>query len=166
MPGVFVFGNIDVPTGLKGVPVPTCVPFVAASHQVTVPPHAEVTEIVADPPGHTVLPVVVGGVALVKITSSVDGVQGLFEIVHLNVTLCPAVNPVTVEVGEEGVVILAPLAAPTILHAPVPFVGVLPARVNVPLLQFIWSEPAAAVVGRATTFTVAVDVAVQPLGAV
>ena len=155
-----------MPTGLKGVPVPTCVPFVAASHQVTVPPHAEVKEIVADPPGQTVLPVVVGGLAFVKITSSNEAVHGALEMVHLSVTLCPAAKPVTVEVGEESVVTMAPLAAPCILHAPVPFVGVLPASVKVPLLQFVWSGPAAAVVGGAATTTVALAEAVQPLGAV
>ena len=103
---------MEVPTGLKGVPVPTCVPFVAASHQVTVPPHADETEMVPDPPGQTVLPVVVGGLALVKITSSKEGVHGLLEMVHLRVTLAPAFKPVTDEVGDEGVVIVAPLAAP------------------------------------------------------
>ena len=56
-----------------------------------------------------------------------------FEIVHLNVALLPAVIPVTPEVAELAVVIVAlPL---TTLQVPVPVVGVLPARVKLALLH-------------------------------
>jgi hypothetical protein len=90
--------------------------------------------MVPAPPWQTVTPVVVGGVPLVKTTSSVEFEQGLLLIVHLKVALDPAAIPVTPEVGEEGVVIFAdPL---TTLHVPVPVPGELPARVKFPLLQF------------------------------
>lgn len=44
-------------------------------------------------------------------------------IVHLNVTLKPAFNPVTVLVVEVLSVMLAPLAGPTIVHKPVAVAG-------------------------------------------
>jgi hypothetical protein len=54
-------------------------------------------------------------------------------MVHLRVALVPTGTPVTVEVADEGVVIVAvPL---TTLHTPVPEVAALPARVKDPLLQ-------------------------------
>ena len=56
-----------------------------------------------------------------------------FVIVHFKIVLLPAVTPVTVEVLDVGVVMVpGPL---TILHKPVPPVGVLPARVNVLVLH-------------------------------
>jgi hypothetical protein len=70
-----------------------------------------------------------------------------FVIVHASVAEVPAVKPVTPEVGEDGVVIVAvPL---TTLHTPVPVVAVLPARVKDALSQFVWSLPAFAVVADA-----------------
>ena len=71
---------------------------------------------------------VVGDALFVNVTSSeVDG-QGTFEIVHLSTALVPTGTPVTPEVGEVGVVMLAvPL---TSVHRPLPDVGVLPAKVN------------------------------------
>ena len=62
-------------------------------------------------------------------TSSVDAVHGLFDIVQLKVYVEPAV-PIKVEVGLDAVVIVPPVPL-TMLHAPVPTVGVLPARVTV-----------------------------------
>ena len=56
-------------------------------------------------------------------------------IVHLKVTLLPAVRPVTVLAGDDGVVIVAPFAAPWILHNPVPVAGALPVKVKVPVLH-------------------------------
>ena len=70
-------------------------------------------------------------------------------IVHLNTTLVPAVKPVTLVVGLDANVMLAPFVGPTMLQLPVPLVGVLPANVNVPLLQLFWLVPADAVVGSA-----------------
>ena len=75
----------------------------------------------------------VGKALLVSITSSVD-VQAPFVIVHLSVALVPTGTPVIVEVGDEGVVIVA--VPVTTLHAPVPVTGALPASVKFPLLHF------------------------------
>ena len=62
-------------------------------------------------------------------TSSVEAVQGLFEIVHLNVYVVPAV-PLNVDVALAGVVIVPP-DPDTMLQAPVPAEGALPASVTV-----------------------------------
>ena len=66
-------------------------------------------------------------------------------IVHWN-TLFPDPKPVTVEVGDEGVVIVPdPL---TNVHTPDPMAAVFPASVaTVP--QIAWLEPALATVGEA-----------------
>ena len=56
-------------------------------------------------------------------------------IVHLKVTVFPAVRPVTVLVLEVGVVIVTPGLTPNTLHAPVPVLGLLPAKVNVVVLH-------------------------------
>jgi hypothetical protein len=55
-------------------------------------------------------------------------------IVHCKVTLLPEAIPVIVDVGDDGLVMVAD--PETIDHKPVPVVGAFPARVNVPLLQF------------------------------
>jgi hypothetical protein len=91
----------------------------------------------------------VGVAVLVRTTSSVLGVHTPFEIVHLNVTLKPAVRPVTVLTFDVGVVIVAPFAAPMIVQSPELIVGALPAKVKLPLLHCSWSAPAAAIVGVA-----------------
>lgn len=68
----------------------------------------------------------VGGATPVIVTVDVEAAQGGFEIVHMN-TFGPTPNPVTPEVGDDGVVIVpAPL---TNVQAPVPAVGVFPASV-------------------------------------
>ncbi len=54
--------------------------------------------------------------------------HGLLLIVQRNVYEEPAV-PLNVEVGLDGVVIVPPVPE-TILHAPVPTVGVFPAKVT------------------------------------
>ena len=65
--------------------------------------------------------------------SSVEGVHAPLEIVHLSVAEDPTTNPVTPEVGDEGVVTVA---VPEITdHIPVPTVGVLPANVAVVTLH-------------------------------
>ena len=71
-------------------------------------------------------------------------VPELFEIVHLKVFV-PKANPVTPEVGEVGVVTVAPPAIT--VHTPAPTVGVFPASVAVVNAQRDWSGPAAEVVG-------------------
>jgi hypothetical protein len=103
---------------------------------------------------------VVGVALFVSITSSVVAVHTPLEIVHLNVALAPAATPVIPETGEDGVVIVAvPL---TMLHKPVPLIGVLPANVKFPLLQLVWSAPAFAVVGIVLTVTASMLAALVP----
>jgi hypothetical protein len=76
---------------------------------------------------------VVGKDDTLMITSSADAVQAPLLIVHLSVALDPTTNAVTPDVADEGVVTVAvPL---TTLHAPVPVVGVLPAKVAVVTLH-------------------------------
>ena len=71
---------------------------------------------------------IVGGVSLKITISSVEGVHKPFEIVQRNV-LDPKLNPVTPDVGELGVVIVA---LPVItVQTPVPTIGILAARVAV-----------------------------------
>ena len=69
---------------------------------------------------------------LVSTTSS-KVLQLPFVMVHLKVALLPEAKPVTVLTFEVGVVIVtAPL---TTLHAPVPVVAAVPAKVKLPLLH-------------------------------
>ena len=83
------------------------------------------------------------------LTSSVDGVQAPLEIVHRSTVVAPATNPVTVEVGEAGVVTEP---APEItVHSPVPTVGVFAAKVVAVVSHNVWSGPAAATVGTSST---------------
>ena len=86
-------------------------------------------------------------------------------MVHLNVYEAPAV-PVKVDVGLDDVVIVPPVPL-TMLQAPVPLDGALPANVTVvnpQVAELIWSAPALAVVGAA--FTVTVQVPVETVGVV
>ena len=99
-------------------------------------------------------------------TSSVEAAHGLLDIVHLKVYVVPAA-PLKLDVALDEVVIVPP-APLMMLHAPVPDVGILPARVTLVNPQVedpIWSAPALAVVGITLT-AVAVDevavAAVQP----
>lgn len=95
-----------------------------------------------------------GPPVLVMVTVLVELVQGGLEIVHIK-TFAPALNPVTPDVGDEGLAIVpAPL---TNVQVPVPDVGVLPAKVA-ELLQRVWFGPAAAAVGEATPVMVTVEV--------
>jgi hypothetical protein len=94
---------------------------------------------------------------LVITTSSVEAVQGALDMVQRNVAVPFKANPVTPDVAEAGLVIVA---VPEINdHAPVPTIGVLPANVAVlmPLAGYI-SVPALAMVGRAFTTIVLVAV--------
>ena len=106
--------------------------------------------------------VVPQGKQVVITTSSVEGVQGALEIVHRKVSV-PAgtAKPVTPEVGEEGLVMVA--VPETTDHTPVPTAGVLPANVAVVTSQAgFMSEPAAAVVRGAFTVTEAVLACTEP----
>ena len=74
-----------------------------------------------------------GPPVLLIVTVLVEFGQGGFETVHIK-TFDPTPNPVTVVVGEPGVVIVpAPL---TKVHVPVPVVGAFPASVAL-LLQMV-----------------------------
>jgi hypothetical protein len=82
-----------------------------------------------------------------------EGVQGGLEIVHCNTAVPGTAKPVTPEVGEPGVVMVA--VPETTVHVPVPTTGVLPAKVAVltpPHAGFI-AEPALDVVGGAFIVT-------------
>jgi hypothetical protein len=82
-------------------------------------------------------------------------VQGELLIVHLNTYVVPAV-PVNVLVGLVGVMILPPVPE-TIVHNPVPIVGVLPVRavlVRAHIDAPIWSAPAFETVGFCWKVTV------------
>jgi hypothetical protein len=80
-------------------------------------------------------------------------------MVHLKVAEAPAANPVTPEVGDAGVVTVA--VPDTTDHAPVPLVGVLPARVAV-VPHTDWSAPALAVGAAVLTMTTSSVDGVQP----
>ena len=69
------------------------------------------------------------GVALFVNTTSSKLVQDPLVMVQRKVTVLPGINPVTALVGEEGVLTLAPFAAPIMDHAPVPVTAAFPARV-------------------------------------
>ena len=84
---------------------------------------------------------------LVNITSSVE-VHEPFVIVHLKVALLPCVIPVTAEVLNVGVVIVA--VPETTLHKPDPVVGLFPDKVKA-VLQLVISVPADEIVGLANT---------------
>jgi hypothetical protein len=93
-----------------------------------------------------------GVVATLILTSSVELLQAPFDIVHLNTAVLPETRPVTEDVGEEGVVIVA--VPETTDQVPVPVVGVFPASVVELVLHKFWLGPASAVVGLASTFIV------------
>ena len=75
-----------------------------------------------------------GGALLVSTTSSKLEHEP-FAIVHLNVTLKPALSPVTVVVAELILVITAPFAAPWIVQVPVPGAAAFPANVKIAVLH-------------------------------
>ncbi len=66
-------------------------------------------------------------------TSSVEDAQDPLEMVQRKVADDPIVKPVTPEVGDDGVVIVA--VPDTTVQAPVPTKAVLPARVAVVTLH-------------------------------
>ena len=99
---------------------------------------------------------------LVKTTSS-DALQTPFVTVQIKVTEVPAFNPVTVEVGLLGVVIIAPFVAPGIVQTPVPTEGVLAANVNELLVHLAWSTLALAVTGRTFVKTTSSEAVEQPV---
>ena len=92
-----------------------------------------------------------GGASTVIIISSEEGLQDPLDIVHRNVAEEPTNNPVTSEVGEAGVVMLA--VPDTTVQTPVPTEAVFPAKVVVVRLHNTWSELASATSGNSFTLT-------------
>jgi hypothetical protein len=93
-------------------------------------------------------------------TSSKVAAQGELDIVQRKVTVPAATKPVTPEVGEPGLVIVA--VPETTVHNPVPVTGVLPAKVAVVTPQAgVISEPAFAAVGAVLVITTSSVEAVQ-----
>ena len=81
----------------------------------------------------------------VIVTSLVVLPQYPLAIVHLKVAVAPITKPVTVEVADVGVVIVA--VPETKVHVPVPYVGEFPANVvDVTQAAKVWLEPALATV--------------------
>ena len=70
---------------------------------------------------------VVGNTSKLIVTVSLDDGHAPLEIVHCKMYVEPDVSPVTVVVGELGLVIFA--IPEIIVHTPVPIVGVLAASV-------------------------------------
>ena len=69
------------------------------------------------------------------VTSSNVDVHTPLDTVHLKVALLPAASPVTVVIGDEGVVMVAvPLTSD---QAPVPTAGTVAAIVKVELLHWV-----------------------------
>ena len=96
------------------------------------------------------------GASLISTISSNESAHGALLMVHLKRTDVPACKPVIVVVRLVGLVMVAPFAAPTMLHIPAPMVGKLADIVNEPLLQLmsVSTEPAIAGVGGDLTGTV------------
>ena len=66
-------------------------------------------------------------------TSSTEDAQAGLDIVHLNVALDPIAKPVTPELAEAGVVMVA--VPENTVQVPVPTAGVLPPKVAVVTLH-------------------------------
>jgi hypothetical protein len=77
----------------------------------------------------------VGSSSFWIVTSSVEEAHTPLEMVQRRVTLLPAPTPVTVVVGDAGVVIDAD--PETMLHAPVPTAGALAAIVKEDVLHTV-----------------------------
>lgn len=106
---------------------------------------------------------VVGNALTDTVTSSVEEAHTPLLTVHLSTLLEPTVKPVNPLVALPAVVTDA-LPEVTV-QAPVPTVGVLPAKVAVVMLHKPWSVPALEVVGRASIWmlTSSVETAQNPL---
>lgn len=104
---------------------------------------------------HTCVPQVGTHEVVVIVTVDDEAVQGELDIVHCSTAVPGTAKPVTPEVGELGLVMVA--VPENTVHVPVPTTGVLPPKVAVltPHAGFI-AEPALDVVGAAETLTEAV----------
>ena len=103
------------------------------------------------------------GMALkITVTSAVLGVHVPLLMVQRK-TYVPAASAVKVELPLP-LALKLPVPPLTMLHTPVPVVGVLPPRaVLVSMPHRFWVEPAVAVVGAAVTVTLTACVPLQPL---
>ena len=133
--------NIPVPAITDQVPIPTIgiFPFKEEKEE----------QIVESLPAFAG----VAKVLIVATTVSVVGTQVPFEMVQTN-TFTPTLTPVIDDVGDVGLVIV-PLPE-TIVHKPVPTIGVLPFNVAEDA-HIIKSDPALAIVGYASTLIVTVS---------
>ena len=85
--------------------------------------------------------------------------QDPLVIVHCKTAFVPTGTPVTVDVGDEGLEIVAvPLNT---IHVPTPTNAVFPANVKDPELQFDWAGPADATVTDISFVNVTVELDVQ-----
>lgn len=122
--------TLQAPVPIVGVlpPSPVDVPFV----QIVWAPPAVAGE---------------GGWLMVTVTSAVVAVHGALLIVQRRTTGPVPPVCVNVELGRPAFA-NEPVPPPTMLHAPVPDVGVLPpSPVVVPPLQMVWGPPVVAVLG-------------------
>ncbi len=119
MPAPAVAGS-KVPLVVEVIPVP-----------VHVPPDVTALRLNGEAPTQTGVALeIVASAKSVTLMVTVDDeeAQGELEIVHWK-TFAPTLNPVTPDVGDDGVVITPdPL---TNVHRPVPVIAVFPARVAV-----------------------------------
>jgi hypothetical protein len=81
-----------------------------------------------------------GKALVVMVTLETEAAHGELLIDQVK-TVIPAVNPVSVEEGDNELVIIP--EPDTLIHTPVPVAGALPARVVEPVLtQTVWFVPA------------------------
>lgn len=124
---------VAVPDTIVHKPLPTIGEFPASVYEVTL------QRLVSAPASATV-----GGLSTLITISSVLLEQPGAEMVHLRVAVAPMVNPLTADVGDVGVVIVA--VPDTTDQTPVPEAGALPLSVVLVILHKFWSDPAAAAV--------------------
>jgi hypothetical protein len=125
---------VTLPGLFQAAPLPDVPPVPANLRALVigVPPTGQfaVADIVPGLPWQISIPVATGNELLVNITSSGGGEHGDAVIVHLNLALVPGGTPVTAEVGDVGLAIVAvPLST---VQKPVPGEGEFPASVKLP----------------------------------
>jgi hypothetical protein len=141
-PGVFAFGlkvPVAPPVTIVHVPVAPPAGVLPPSDALVLP-----AQIVCGPPV-----VAVGCSLTVIVTSANESGHGGLEIVHLTVIVPAPLVGVNVAPGVLAFGLNVPVAPPvTIVHVPVPEVGVLPPSVAVVLpAQIVCGPPTLAVVG-------------------
>ena len=139
--------------GLSAVPVPDTV------LQEPVPVLGFVADKFTAVPSQTVwlapAEAVLGAASTVIVTSSVSSGHTPLLMVHLNVVLAPAVNPLTELVLLDG---LSAVPVPdTVLQEPVPVVGLFADRFTASPSHTVWLVPADAVLGASSIVTLTAD---------